>query len=270
MFVIVTENKIRRFEKMQRTGIFILMAFLILLPGFVQSQPARQEPRTRPEALQILQLEMVPDPVREGQRIRFTLTLLNRTSFSGRGNLFIKDQDEVVAEARGVFLQPGNNRVDFPDSGYRFTRREHCFTVEVDIAGSRKPVDFARNFCAQRAYGGWTLSQVIIGPFLVEDLEMVPDPAKPRQEVRFKVRLRNGGIPVRANISLQDRDERVTSIDNVQIEPGTVDYQFPYAGYFLQRFDHCFALVIEVEGKPYKAETTRDLCARPLGWTMRP
>ncbi len=255
---------------MKKRGMLILIVSLILLAGFVQAQQVRPSPGARPEALQILQLEMFPDPVREGQRIRFGLTLLNRTSYSGRANLFIKDQDEVVAEARGVFLQPGNNRVDFPDTGYRFSRREHCFTVEVDIAGTRRPVDYARDFCVQRAYGGWTLSQVAIGPFLVEDLEMGPDPAKPRQEVRFKVRLRNSGIPVRANIRLQDRDETVSSIDNVRIEPGTVEYPFPSSGYFLQGFDHCFTVVIEVEGKPYNVETTRDLCARPLGWTLRP
>ncbi len=255
---------------MKNRGIFMVVAFLVLLPRWVQSQPARPEPRGRPEALQILQLEMFPDPVREGQRIRFSITLFNRTSYSGRANLFIKDQDEVIAEARGALLQPGNNRVDFPDAGYRFSRREHCFAVEVDIAGTRRPVDYARDFCVQRVYGGWTLSQVAIGPFLVEDLEMVPDPARPRQEVRFKVRLRNGGTPVRANIRLQDRDETVTSIDNVRLEPGAVEYLFPSTGYFLQRFDHCFSIIIEVEGKHYNAEASRDLCARPLGWTLRP
>jgi hypothetical protein len=257
---------------MKKRGVSILVTFLILLPGLVLSQPARPEPRTRPEALQILQLEMFPDPVREGQRTRFGLTLFNRTSISGRANIFIKDrdQDEVVAEVHGVFLQPGNNRVDFPDSGYRFTRREPCFTVEVDIAGTRRPVDFARDFCAHRTYEGWTLSQAVIGPFLVEDLEMYPDPAKPKQEVHFTVRLKNSGIPVRAKIRILDRDETVTSIDNIRIEPGINEYQFPDTRYFLQRFDHCFIVVIEAEGKSYKAETRRDLCARPLGWTLRP
>lgn len=255
---------------MKKRGIAFLITFLILCPGFAQSQPAKSEPKTRPEALRIVQLEMFPDPIREGQRIRFGLTILNRTSFSGRANVIIKDKDEVVTEVHGFFLQPGNNRIDFPDTGYRFSRREHCFTVEVDIAGSRRPVDFARDFCAKRTYEGWTLSEVPMGPFLVENLEMVPDPARPKQEVRFKVWLRNGGSPIRGNIRIQDRDELVTRIDNVRIEPGIVEYQFPNTGYFLQRFDHCFTVVIEVDGRPYSVETTRELCAKPLGWTMRP
>ena len=255
---------------MKKRGMVILIAFLILLPGFAQSQPARPEPQTRPEALKILELEMSPDPVREGQWITFSLTLSNRTSHVGRANIVIKDRDEVVAEARGFIIKPGNNRVEFPDTGYRFSRREHCFTVEIDIAGTRRPLDFAREFCVQRAYGGWTLSKVSIGPFFIENLEMVPDPAKPRQEIRFNVRLKNSGTPVRANIRIQDRDEWVARLDNVWVEPGITEYPFPYNGYVLQRFDHCFTVVMEVEGKPYNVETSRELCVKPLGWTMRP
>jgi hypothetical protein len=109
-----------------------------------------------------------------------------------------------------------------------------------------------------------------IGPFLVEDLEMVPDPVKPGQEVRFKTRLRNNGIPVCANIRIQDRDEIVALIDHARIEPGVNKYRFPDTGYALQRNYHCFTVVIEVEGKSYPVETPRELCAKPLGWTMRP
>jgi len=142
---------------MKKRGMVILIAFLILLPGFAQSQPARPEPQTRPEALKILELEMSPDPVREGQWITFSLTLSNRTSHVGRANIVIKDRDEWVAR-----------------------------------------------------------------------------------------------------------------LDNVWVEPGITEYPFPYNGYILQRFDHCFTVVMEVEGKPYNVETSRELCAKPLGWTMRP
>ena len=255
---------------MKTRGAVILIAFLILLPGFAGSQPARPEPQTRPEALRILELEMSPDPVREGQRIIFSLTLSNRTSHVGRANIVIKDRDEVVAEVRGFMIRPGNSRVDFPDSGYRFTRREHCFTVEIDIAGTRRPLDFAREFCVQRTYAGWTLSKATIGPFIVEDLEIVPDPVKPGQGVRFRARLRNNGVPVRAHIRIQDRDEIVAMIDSAWIEPGSHEYRFPDTGYAFQRHQHCFTVVVEVEGKPYPGEATRELCAKPLGWTLRP
>ena len=217
---------------MKKKGRVILVAFLILFPGFVQSQPANSNPGGRPEALTIPHLDMSTDPVREGQRVRFVMTLLNRTSFLGRSILFVKDRDEVVAEARGVLL---------------------------------RPVDLAREVCVQWAYGSLTLSEVSIGPFLVEDLEMVPDPARLGQEVRFNLRLRNSGIPVRANIRIEEGDEIVAWVDNVSVEPGMGEYQFPYTGFFLQKFDHCFSIVIEVEGKLYKAETTRELCVKPRG-----
>lgn len=255
---------------MRSKGWFLLGVVLFLLPSVVLSQAVRPEPGRRPEALQVLALDMFPDPAREGQRIRFSITLLNRTSYSGRANLFIRDQDGLVVETRGALLQPGNNRVDFPDTGYRFSRRDPCFTVEVDIAGTKRPVDFARGFCAHRTSAGWTLSQVSVGPFLTEDLEMVPDPARPGQEVRFKVRLRNGGTPIRGNIGIRDKDEFISWVQDVRIEPGSAEYQFPGSGYTLQRFDHCFGVAVEAEGKRYETERAREFCARPLGWTLRP
>ena len=118
--------------------------------------------------------------------------------------------------------------------------------------------------------GGSTLSGLPPGPFLVEDLEMVPDPVQIGQEVRFKLRLRNGGAPARATIRIQDRDEIVTMIDHVRIEPGTTEYPFPDTGYSLQRNAQCFNVVIDAEGIPHHAATLRDLCARSLGWTLRP
>lgn len=221
---------------MKRKGRAILGAFLILFPGFVQSQPANSNPGGRPEALTIPYLEMSTDHVREDQRFRFVQTLLKLTYFSGRSILFVKDRDEIVAEARGVLL---------------------------------RPVDLAREFCVQRAYGGRTLSQVSIGPFLVEDLEMVPDPARLGQEVCFNLRLRNSGIPVRANIRIEDGDEIVSWVDNVSVEPGIGEYRFPHTGFSLQKLDHCFSIMIEVDGKLYKAETTRELCVKPRGCCPR-
>ncbi len=114
-------------------------------------------------------------------------------------------------------------------------------------------------------YGGRALPQVSIGPYLVEDLQMVPDPARPGQEVRFNLRLINSGIPVRANIRLEDRDQIVAKLNDISVEPGIGEYRFPYNGYFLLKLDHCFTIVIEVEGKSYKAETARELCIKPVG-----
>jgi hypothetical protein len=236
--------------------------------------PPLPPPRILPEDLRVLDLGMNPDPVREGQRIRFNLTISNLSNHSGKVNLFIRDRDELVAEADDILLRPGHNQINFPTTGYRFSRHEHCFGVEVDIERTRRPIDVARRFCVQRTAGGWTLSDPSVGPFFIEDLEMYPDPVRPKQETRFKVKLRNDGKIVRATLRIQDRDEMVTKLEDVPISRGYGEYQFPYTGYSFQRSDHCFTVVVDVEKKPYQVEATRKFCARqitkPPGWTLQP
>lgn len=128
----------------------------------------------------------------------------------------------------------------------------------VSVKNGEEAVEEAR-------YGGRRLTQVSIGPYFVDDLEMVPDPAKPGQEIRFNLRLRNGGTHVRANIRIEDKDELVARLNDISVGSGMGEFQFPYTGYFLKRLDQCFTIVIEVEGRHYKAETTRELCVKPLG-----
>jgi hypothetical protein len=100
---------------------------------------------------------MAPDPIVGGERPRFMLTLLNRSHHSATVRIFLMDRDELIAETGGIAVRPGANRIDFPRGGYRFHRSDHCFTVELDLAGTRRPVDLARTFCARRTPGGWTL-----------------------------------------------------------------------------------------------------------------
>jgi len=128
----------------------------------------------------------------------------------------------------------------------------------VSVKNGEEAVEEAR-------YGGRRLSQVSIGPYFVDDLEMVPDPAKPGQEIRFNLRLRNGGTPVRANIRIEDKDELVARLNDISVGSGMGEFQFPDTGYVLKRLDQCFTVLVEVEGKLYKAETTRELCVKPLG-----
>jgi len=262
---------------MKRTRIAILFGLFLLLPSLAQSQPGKvfeqffDKPggRFHENDLRITNLEMSPDPVREGQRLSFEATVSNRSSQSGRVSLFVKDRDEVVAEAHNVLVQPGQNRISFPRSDYRFSRGEHCFTVEVDIERSRRPVDLAKEFCANRTPQGWSLSGPRVGPFFIEDLEMLPDPARPGQDVRFKMRLRNDGRPLRADIRIQDRDETVVHLSDVPLSRGQGEYQFPSTRYQLQRFDHCFIVIVDVERTPYRVDAAREFCAKPLGWTLK-
>lgn len=108
--------------------------------------------------LRVVELTMSPDPAREGQRIRFSVRLVNNSSFSKRVSVGIRDGDEWVSEASNVTIRPGTNEITFPHTGYRFSRQDHCFTVFVDIDGNYRSVDLARRFCAHRTSWGWTLS----------------------------------------------------------------------------------------------------------------
>jgi hypothetical protein len=187
----------------------------------------------------------------------------------------VKDRDEVISEARDVNINPGENRIDFSATNYRFSPGDHCFTVDVDIERNRRPIDLAKEFCARRTAMGWTLGDkgmgpLGIGPLYVEDLDTNPDPMTPGQDVGFRVRLRNDGRPIRGNIRIQDKDQVVVQVENVLIPRGHSDFQFPYTRYSFQRSDHCFTVLVDIERTPYPVDAAREFCAKPMGWTLRP
>ena len=267
---------------MKKWGMIVLIGCLFVVPSLAQAQsPAdkllnrifeRGESGIRPENLRVLQLEISPDPIREGQRVVFRVTIANGSRYSERVTLAIKDKDEIISEVRDAPLRPGDNQVDFPGSSYRFSRSDHCFTVEADIDRTRSPIDTSREFCAKRTNSGWTLSDKGSGPLplYVEEFEMNPDPATPGQEIRFKVRLRNDGRPIRGHVRIQDRDQLVAQVENVSIPRGSTEFQFPHSRYIFQRFDTCFTVLVDVERTPYPVDASRKFCAKPMGWTLRP
>ena len=215
-------------------------------------------------------MEFVPDPAREGQRLVFRATISNRSRNPGRVTIAVRDRDQVISEVTNVVLRPGDNRVDFPETVYRFSGSDSCFTVEADIERTRARIDVEREFCAKRTFSGWTLSDKGIGQLYVEDIEMYPDPVSPGQEIRFKVRLRNDGGPIRGHILIQDRDQIVARVDNVAIPRGLTEYQFPRSQYTFQRFDTCFTVLVDSERTPYPVDARNKYCASPMGWTLKP
>ena len=256
----------------------VVWGCLILMSGCVYAQPDRGadrypqkgESRIRPADLRVILLEFSPDPIREGQRVSFRVVIANTSGHSGRINLILKDRDDIISEARDVPIYPGESRVDFPQTSYRFSRSDHCFSVEADIERSRQRIDLAREFCAQKTSKGWTLSDKEFGYLRVEDLDMAPDPAIPGQALRFRVRLRNDGKAIRGSVRIQDKDQVVVQVDNVNIPRGVSDIQFPYANYSFQRFDHCFTVIVDVAKTPHRVDATREFCAKPTGWTLKP
>ena len=252
-----------------------LLGFLFLFPSLVQSQPDKGferwgGPTIQHGDLRVLQLEMSPDPVRVGQWVSFQVVVSNLSRNSGKVSLFIKDRDELVAAANDVVIRPGENRVPFPQTSYRFERNDYCFTVEVEIERSRRPVNLAKEFCARRTLQGWTMASHRVGSLFVEDLDIAPDPVSTGQEVRFKARIRNDGNPIRANIRIQDRDQVVVQLNDAFIPRGQSEFFFPHTRYQFQRFDHCFTVIVDVERTPYRLDAAREFCAKPYGWSLGP
>ena len=106
----------------------------------------------RGDRLQIQDLDMSPDPMVEGQRIRSWKV---RVQFDGNREceteIAVREGGEIVAQARRINLRPGINEIDLrPVENYRFRGNEHCFNVQVDLEGSRRDVDAARRFCAHQ------------------------------------------------------------------------------------------------------------------------
>jgi len=77
---------------MKRRNLLIFLGLLIAFPSLAYSQPIppfdklfeRWGLRIHPSDLRVLQLEISPDPVLEGQRIRFEATISNLSHFSTR------------------------------------------------------------------------------------------------------------------------------------------------------------------------------------------
>lgn len=110
------------------------------------------------DRIRIQDLDVSPDPLIEGQRIRSWKV---RVRFDGNREceteIMIREGNDVVAQGRRITLRPGLNEIDVqPVEAYRFRGREHCFDVVVDLEGTRRRVDADRRFCAQQR-SSWSL-----------------------------------------------------------------------------------------------------------------
>jgi len=133
-----------RGDIMKKLWMFLLSGCLFMFPVLAHAQLNKvvegllgREDSIRSEDLRVLQLEVTPDPVREGQRLVFTATISNGSRYSGRVTIAVKDRDQLISEVSDVVLRPGDNRITFPEIGYRFSSADHCFTVEADIERTR-------------------------------------------------------------------------------------------------------------------------------------
>ena len=144
------------------TTLFAALAALLLI-GFGADANAQPYGRgggcRRGERLAIQDLDMSPDPVVQGQRIRnWTVRIRLDGDRPCDTNIEIREGNDLVGSARYT-LCPGVNEVSMqPAEAYRLRGREHCFTVTADLEGTRRPIDADRQFCA-RQRPGWSLRE---------------------------------------------------------------------------------------------------------------
>lgn len=224
------------------------------------------------DQLSVTQMEMIPDPARDGQRVAFRATIMNSSRNHVRVMLAVMDRDRVVSQVSNAYLQSGSTQINFPEMSYQFSGREQqrCFTIETNIDGRWVPITMAAEFCPKRSNAGWSTSdRGGAGQLQVEELLMSPDPITRGQEVRFMVRIKNDGRPIRGNIRIQDRDQVVVQTDTVNIPRGLTDFQLPRSQYTFQRMDTCFTVSVDIERTPYPVDASKEYCANPTAWTLK-
>ena len=141
---------------MRELKMLLLVIAAAALQSCVVAEPGRLVACGGDHRLQVVDLDVSPDPLAEGQRINRWFVRL-RADASGECRTTIRVRDEsgdVVAAERVWSLRPGINEIELtPLERYRFSRNEHCFLVIADIAGTGRPVDAARRFCARQIAG---------------------------------------------------------------------------------------------------------------------
>lgn len=146
---------------LQTTLATALFAFLFM--GFISDATAADSWRgscRRGDRFIIQDLDVTPDPLLEGQRIRgWKVRVRSEANRQCETEIEIREGDEMVGGPRRYMLRPGVNEIEMPVSErYRFHRGEHCFTVVLDVEGTRRNVDADRRFCA-RQRNSWSLRE---------------------------------------------------------------------------------------------------------------
>lgn len=142
----------------------VFTAFMMIAAGNVNGAE-RDRDRGRSECrsgdrIRVQDLDVSPDPLIEGQRIRsWKVRLQLEGNRECETEIMVREGNDVAGQARQVLLRPGINEIDLPPAGgYRFRGREHCFDVIVNLEGTRRRADADRRFCAQQR-PSWSLRE---------------------------------------------------------------------------------------------------------------
>jgi hypothetical protein len=137
-------------------------------PRQVTRQPREttRDPRTvvidcsGPHRLRILDLDMAPDPVRQGQSINTWHITLQSDRDGDCNTLFtVRDQNEIAGRSQQQTIRPGKAVYIIPAlPEYRFQRQDACFNVQANVGGSFTPIEAQQTFCVKARPGSrWSL-----------------------------------------------------------------------------------------------------------------
>ena len=138
---------------MKRLQRFLAISGLVLAsPALWGPVSAAAQDCSPPHRMRILDLDMRPDPVREGGKVAdFRVTLQSDRNGECGTTIEVRDQDQIAAIGRATRILPGRYVYTLqaqPD--YRFRRDDQCLTVMVNVGGRYSPVETQQVFCAKR------------------------------------------------------------------------------------------------------------------------
>jgi hypothetical protein len=149
---------------MRRAAFFSVVTLVVAAGLALMAVPAAAQPIQCGglHALQVLDLDMTPDPAMQNQPIQRWIVKLRA---DGNGEcatrVMVKDRDQFAGNAFAYTLRPGLNTINVPATpGYRMQGQDHCYVVFIDIQNSPRPIDGARQFCAKMIPPrppGWSL-----------------------------------------------------------------------------------------------------------------
>ena len=97
---------------MKKWWMIIFIGCFLVMPVFAHAQLdrlleglfGRGDEGVSIEQLRVTQMEMIPDPAREGQRVAFRATISNSSRNHVRVVLAVMDRDRVVSQVSNAYL----------------------------------------------------------------------------------------------------------------------------------------------------------------------
>ena len=136
--------------------VMVIVTLLGLTPGLATAA----RPCAPPHRMRIVDLNMTPDPVRQGRPLKeLQITIQSDQNGECSTALEVRDQHQIVAQVQAQTIRPGRTVFVVPVvQGYRFQGQDSCFVVQVNVGGVFSPIEAQQVFCAKlRTIPVWTL-----------------------------------------------------------------------------------------------------------------